>query len=357
MVNLPLPRMVQPHKGETSALFRGRFFLASIFPGIVLATLVAAVSFGIETQFGGPVMLYALILGIMLHPAAQSPVLKDGICISANQILKIGVALLGVKITIIDVANLGYQTAALVLCGVAATLTVGTLMGRAMGLKSDHSVLSASSVAICGSSAALAVAAVLPQNREAECNTIMTVIAVTMLSTIAMVLYPMVANVLNLSDTQAGIFIGITIHNVAQVVGAGFIVSEPAGEIATIVKLMRVACLLPVIIIISLIFRGGSKTSKTKASQIKTPPVLPLFMIGFILIMGINSLGLIPAMLGTLLSEISRWALVVAVAGLGIKTSVKDVIGVGFGPILVLTMQTLFLAIIALLAIGFVVTV
>ncbi len=335
----------------------GHFLTKGKLPGLLLATFIAAISLLIEARFGGPVMLYALVLGGLCHSAATHSSLKQGVNYSANQILKIGVALLGVKITVVDIANLGYQTAALVILSVAATMTVGTALGRVMGLKSDHAVLSAGSVGICGSSAALAIASVLPQNKETECNTIMTVITVTMLSTLAMVLYPFIASALNLTDTEAGIFIGATIHNVAQVVGAGFIVSEPAGEIATIVKLMRVACLLPVIVIISLIFRKQTVAESQDGKTIgKRPPLLPFFMVGFILIMLVNSLGFIPSSFSEALSQISRWALIIAVAGLGVKTSVKEVIGVGFKPVLVLTTQTIFLAAFALLAISFTLT-
>lgn len=329
---------------------RAKRYVLKIFPGAVLALGLAAISIFIEQSYGGPVMLYALIVGVLFNRAAGHHYFQPGITFSAKTILKIGVALLAVKITIIDVVDLGWQTALFVVAGVSMTLTIGTVLGRALGLTKDHAVLSAGSVAICGSSAALAIASVLPRNERLDCNTIVTVIAVTTLSTVAMVLYPLIASVLNFSDTQAGLFIGATIHNVAQVVGAGYIVSDPAGEIAVIVKLMRVACLVPAIIIISLMFR-----QKTQAVEgVKTPPPLPLFMVAFIVIMMINSLGFIPVNVGEGFSELSRWALVTAVAALGVKTSVKDIIGVGIRPLLALVFQTILLAMFALFVISFI---
>ena len=326
--------------------------LNSILPGVLLATIIAAVSLFVEDRFGGPVMLYALVLGALFNPFASKPYLASGLKFSANNILKIGVALLAVRITIVDVANLGWQTAGLVVAAVIATMIIGTAIGRLLGLKSDYSVLSAGSVAICGSSAALAIASVLPQNKETERNTVVTVIAVTSLSTIAMVLYPLIAIFLDLSDTQAGIFMGVTIHNVAQVVGAGLLVSDPAAEVATIVKLMRVACLLPVIVIISLMFRGKDAAN----SDSKKPPLLPLFMVAFIVIMLVNSMGFVPAQLSYGLSQLSRWALVIAVAALGVKTSVREIIEVGAMPLVTLIVQTAFLAVFALLVISFILT-
>lgn len=327
--------------------------LRNCLPGTFLAFALAAVSIFIGTRFGGPVMLYALVFGMMCNRAASMPQFQTGLSFSAHRLLKIGVALLGVKITVVDVANLGVETALLVTASVTAAMIVGTVIGRTFGLKADHAVLSAGAVAICGSSAALAISSVLPQNKDTQCNTILTVIVVTTLSTIAMVLYPLIVTLLNMSDLSAGMFLGVSIHNVAQVVGAGYMVSDGAGEIATIVKLMRVACLVPVIVIISLMFRketaGGAAAKK--------PSLLPLFMIGFIVIVIINSLGYIPSSASAYLSIASQWALVAAVAALGVKTSVKDIAGVGVRPLLALIAQTAFLAIFALGAIALILNV
>lgn len=342
------PSPISPSHSKTYPEL-GRDVLITILPGVLLAVMIAAISLFVEARFGGSVMLYALVFGTLFNPLASKPYLATGLTFSADNILKIGVALLAVKITIVDVANLGWQTAGLVIACVLSTMIVGVAIGRLFGLKFDHSILSAASVAICGCSAALAIASVLPQNKQSECNTIVTVIAVTSLSTIAMVLYPLFTTLLDFSDMQSGLFMGVSIHNVAQVVGAGYIVSDPAGEIATIVKLMRVACLVPVIIIVSLMFRQ----SDDAALATKKPPLLPLFMIAFIAIMLINSAGFIPTQVSQGLSTLSQWALVIAVAALGVKTSVKDIVSVGVRPLLTLISQTTFLAIIALVGISF----
>ena len=324
-----------------------------LVPGVILAFAIAAIAILIGRQFGGPVMLYALVIGLAGHSFATLKQTRAGMSFAADTVLKIGVALLGVKITIVDIADLGFQTAGLVCLAVAATLFIGTWIGRCVGLRPGHAVLSAGAVAICGSSAALAISSVLPQNKDTECNTVVTIIVVTLLSTASMVLFPLVASTLNLSETDAGIFIGATIHNVAQVVGAGYMVSEDAGDISTVVKLMRVAFLLPVIFIIGLLFR----TSRTKPASEKRPPLLPLFMIGFILIMLSNSFGYIPAMGASVLAEISRWALVVAIAALGVQTSLTDILKAGSRPVIALTLQTAFLATLVLVALAFILSI
>ena len=345
-----------PSNKNSTAPKTGTFRLervTGLLPGILLATLIAVVSLFIEARYGGPVMLYALVIGILFNPVATKPSLKSGLSFSANTILKFGVALLAVKITVVDIVHLGFQTAVLVVVGVTATLIIGQVIGRFLSLSRDYSLICAGSVAICGSAAALAMTSVLPENKDKECNTIVTIIAVTTLSTIAMVLYPLIATFLNLSDTQSGIFMGITIHNVAQVVGAGYVVSDPAGEIATIVKLMRVACLVPALVIISLMYRGKGAPQ----SGMKKPPFLPFFIVAFIAIMLINSTGIIPPGAGSVLSNLSRWALVIAITALGVKTSFREIVGVGYKPVLVLSVQTLFLAFFALIVIGFVLTI
>ncbi|MEM8921685.1 MAG: putative sulfate exporter family transporter, partial [Pseudomonadota bacterium] len=257
--------------------------------------------------------------------------------LSSSHILRIGVALLGVRVTFGDIASLGAPTVLLVLSGVAAAILGGCAIGRAFGLKSDHAVLSAGAVAICGASAALAISAALPNHKSIERNTILTVVGVTALSTIAMVAYPMIARLLDLNDVEAGVFLGATIHDVAQVVGAGYMISDSAGETATIVKLMRVACLAPVILLVGFLFR-------TRSCSDDAPTLAPAFLIGFVTLVILNSFGVVPAGLNETLTVISRYALVCAVAALGVKTSLKDIVAVGPTPVLVLSLQTGLLA-------------
>ena len=318
---------------------------AAYLPGVALAGAIAVLATFATTRLGGPVMLYALLIGIAFSAIGKDERFMPGITFAAKQILRIGVALLGVRITVGDVASLGAPTVLLVVCGVTFAISAGTLIGRAFGLRSDHALLSAGAVAICGASAALAISAVLPQHKDSERNTILTVIGVTTLSTVAMVLYPFITEALGLTDRQSGIFIGATIHDVAQVVGAGYTVSDEAGDTATIVKLMRVACLVPVVFLTCLYFR---KDCIETADDAKTPPLLPLFLIGFVVLMIINSLGLIPQGVGAGISDASRYGLVTAVAALGVKTSLGAMTKVGPAPVAVMTLQTVLLALFGL---------
>jgi len=166
---------------------------------------------------------------------------------------------------------------------------------------------------------------------------------VTSLSTLAMVLYPLIVPLLALNPEEAGLFLGGTIHNVAQVVGAGYSVSEQTGDVATVTKLMRVSMLVPVVLGLSLVFRG-----KKIGGGRKFALPLPGFIIAFVVIVGLNSAGTIPEPFRLAIVALSRWCLVTAIAALGMKTSLKALAQVGIRPITLLVGQTLFLALLVL---------
>ncbi len=308
-------------------------------PGLLLsATIALAVRF-VSDRLGGPAMLYALLFGMAFNFLCEDERFARGIRIASRYVLRVGVALLGLRITTGDVMELGWEALAIIVAGVAATILVGTLIGRIGGLKGDQSVLSAGAVAICGASAALAIASVLPTHKDHERNTILTVAGVTALSTVAMVLYPVLVTFLHYDDAMAGLFLGATIHDVAQVVGAGYIISDQAGEISTLVKLIRVACLVPVVLAVSLIMH------RRRLPDAGSEPLLPWFLVVFVALVVVNSLGWVPAQAETLLTPVSSWCLLTAVAGLGVKTSLKAIVDVGPAPIGVMIAQTLFLAV------------
>lgn len=204
-------------------------------------------------------------------------------------------------------------------------------------------MLSGGAVAICGASAALAIASVLPRNENSERDTILTVVSVTALSTLAMILYPVFATSIGLDHKHAGVFIGGTIHDVAQVVGAGYMISPETGDIATYVKLLRVAMLLPVVFVISLMSaRSGGERSR---------PSLPLFLVGFALLVLANSFGLLPRVAIDFANDVSRWCLVAAIAALGMKTSFKDLFAAGLRPVGLMVAETVWIGALVLVSV------
>jgi len=307
-------------------------------PGLLLsATIALAVRF-ISDHLGGPAMLYALLFGMAFNFLTEDERFAAGIYFASRNVLRIGVALLGLRITTGEVMELGWPVVSLIVTTVVATILLGGLIGRLFGLKGDQSVLSAGAVAICGASAALAIASVLPTHKNHERNTILTVAGVTALSTIAMVLYPVFVTWLGYDNVTAGVFLGATIHDVAQVVGAGYIISDQTGEISTLVKLIRVACLVPVVITISLI------THRSRTESPDRRPLLPWFLVAFVAFVIVNSMGWIPATANSFLTPVSSWCLLTAVAALGVKTSLKTLTEVGPAPLGVMVLQTILLA-------------
>lgn len=320
--------------------------IRSLGPGLVIAGLVALAASWLAEHYATPVMLLALLLGIAVNFASQVDRCKPGIEFASRSVLRVGVALLGARITFDQVASLGGAVMVLTAGAVVLTILCGIALARLTGLRRDFGVLTGGSVAICGASAALAIASVLPRGPEHERDTIMTVVAVTTLSTIAMVLYPLLAAAVGFDEHTTGIFLGATIHDVAQVVGAGYSVSTDAGDTATIVKLFRVALLLPVVLVISfLLQRSGDATAASGESR---PPLLPAFLVGFAALVVVNSLGWLPVAVETGLQGASRWCLVLAIAALGTKTSLGDLMHVGWRPVVIVIGETLFVGVLVL---------
>jgi uncharacterized integral membrane protein (TIGR00698 family) len=308
----------------------------AIYPGLMVAGTIALASTWLAQHYAAPVMLFALLFGMSFHFLYEGGRCVAGIEFASRSALRLGVGLLGARITLGQIASLGVVPIATVAVGVASTTLIGLLLARRLRLSDMFGVLSGGAVAICGASAALAIASVLPRDKDRERDTILTVVAVTALSTLAMILYPVFATSIGLDHKHAGVFIGGTIHDVAQVVGAGYMISPETGDIATYVKLLRVAMLVPTVFAISLLVarNGGGEGSR---------PSLPLFLVGFALLVLANTFGLLPGFAVDLANEVSRWCLVAAIAALGMKTSFKDLFDAGFRPLALMVAETLWI--------------
>ena len=291
---------------------RGR----EIFPGLLASGVVAAAATFLAQHYGAPVMLFALLLGMAMSFLSTDGPAAAGIEFTARHVLRVGVALLGLRITVAQIAAMGWQPVLLVVASVALTIAVSVIAARLCGFKGLFGLLTGGATAICGASAALALAAALPGHPLKERATLFTVIGVSVLSTVAMIVYPMVVRALGLDPVQAGIFLGGTIHDVAQVVGAGYSLSPETGDAATFVKLLRVAMLLPVIVVAVMITRAGLGMAGGIGGAVEPerggprPPLLPWFAVAFAALVAVNSTGLVPQAILTLGNDVSRWCLV-----------------------------------------------
>lgn len=310
-------------------------------PGILVSIVIALAAKFLSDHYGAPAMLMALLLGIAFHFLAEEGRCIDGIAFSSRTILRAGVALLGARISVELLLGLGVELIALVIAGVILTILFGLLGARLLGRGWRFALLTGGSVAICGASAAIAIAAILPKNEHSERNLTFTVIAVTVLSTIAMIVYPPITQGLSLDVQATGVFLGGTIHDVAQVVGAGFSISNETGEMATLVKLIRVTMLAPVVLLISLSIRMLATAGEAEGNK---APLIPLFVIMFLILAGINSTGFIPTEVSGAIADLSRWALLISIAAVGMKTSLKTIFKVGGQAIVLIVAETIFIA-------------
>ncbi len=318
-------------------------FTKTLVPGLLVTALVGMAAAFLGSHYKGSMLLFALLLGLALHFISEDTRCAIGIQFASSTVLRLGVALLGLRLTIDHVVTLGWQTVVALLAAVSLTIALGLLLARLFRVRTSLGVLIGGATAICGASAALAISSVLPKDANLERDTTLTVVGVTTLSTVAMVVYPLITQWLGFDAVMAGKFIGATIHDVAQVVGAGYSLSPEAGDAATITKLMRVAFLMPVLVVISLVVRLRMSGAVGAGSAAKTP-LLPWFTVVFVVLMLINSTGWIPAAVQSAASNVSQAFLVLAIAGVGLKTSLRDVTRLGWRPVAMIFLVTLGLA-------------
>lgn len=312
-----------------------------VFPGLLVAAIIALASQFVADHYGAPAMLLALLFGISLNFLGSEARSRPGIDFGSRQVLRFGVALLGVRISADMLGVLGWDIIGLVVAGVLVTIGFGMATARLFGFRYRFAFLSSGAVAICGASAAMAIAAILPRDDRSEERLIFTVVGVTLLSTVAMIVYPIIGQALGFDDRTTGIFIGATVHDVAQVVGAGFSVSEETGNVATLVKLLRVVMLAPVVVVATLVIRAFAGAEEPGG---KRPPLVPAFVLGFIGLAAMGTAGLLPAPVTAAASEASRWLLLVAIGSVGLKTLPKDILNVGTSAAVFLLVETVFLA-------------
>ncbi len=193
-------------------------------------------------------------------------------------------------------------------------------------------MLAGAATAVCGASATLATATVVPPYPGKSSDIAFTVVAANAVSTLVMLVYPALASLLGLSDVKTGILLGATIHDMAQVVGAGYAVSEPVGNVAVVVKLFRVFLLLPVVFAIGWWF----VRVQGEAGQAKVP--LPVFALVFLALVAVNSaLPALPALAPAYaaakiwLVQASNVGLLLAIAALGLGTSLRAALSIGWG--------------------------
>ena len=304
-------------------------------PGVILSAIVAAVGYLAAPYVAHvapiPNMVIALVIGIALNPIAARPATQPGMRFCVSTVLRWAVALLGLRVGLADIAALGAGTAILIVIAMVATLISGFVFAKWYGRVPGFGALVGVGTAVCGASATLACSTVVPNYPGKQPDVAFVVVAVNALATVAMLIYPPLCLLLGFDAQTTGVMLGGTIHDVAQVVGAGYAVSTAVGNTAVIVKLFRVFLLLPVVLGVGWHFtRMGLKHGEARV------PV-PVFAIVFLVLCIVNSvMPLAPSLLPlyapakAALVEASTWGLLLAIGALGLGTSVKTIIGLGW---------------------------
>ena len=326
-------------------------WLRAVLPGILLSAAVGALAVVAAPWVAAvvpiPAMVIALLIGIALNPVARSPRFQAGIVFCLKVLLRWAVALLGLRIALGDIAALGWATALLIVGSMLVTVAAGFACASAFGRQAGFGALAGAGTAVCGASATLATAIVVPDYKGKDADVVFVVVAVNALSTVAMVLYPLICTWLGFDATATGVMLGGTIHDVAQVVGSGYAVSDAVGNTAVIVKLFRVFLLFPVVILIGWWLAGAAATSDAKKIPI---PVFALVFVGFSILNSI--VPLVPsaaplfALVRAPLIEASTWGLLIAISALGLGTSLPAIAQLGWRHVATVTVTTIVILVV-----------
>ncbi|MFS0735533.1 putative sulfate exporter family transporter [Sphingomonas sp. 1P06PA] len=303
-------------------------------PGLAVSALAAMAAAFLADHYGAPLTLMALLVGLALNFLGGEPRLAPGLAFAARTLLRLGIVLVGLRLSFAQFADLGLPALLAIVAIAGLVLLAGIVIARALGFDPAFGAFVGGSVAICGASAALALATVLGERRIPASRLALVLVGVSGASSAAMFAYPIIARAIGLDDAQAGFMIGAAIHDVAQALGAGYAVSPQAGEVAAIVKLIRVALLAPVLAIVAACWPlpGAARAN---------PLALPWFVAGFFAMAGLASLDLVPAPVATASSSATAALLAWAVAATAIRAPMRDLLAAGRRPLILILLVSL----------------
>ena len=320
-------------------------------PGLLACIGLAALARVIGTASGvGIDTALALVLGLAVGSVGSIRALvRPGAALAARVALRVGITLLGARLTLDQVAATGGASIAAIAVVVGTALVVGTLVARPLGVVAPLSWLVTVGMAICGNSAILALSPIV---RAEDRDTAYAVSTITLFGLVGVVLLPIVGAALGMSDTVFGTWAGLSVNDTAQVVAAGYAYSAPAGDVATVVKLTRNIAILPVLVGAAwLVARAdraaaiaaGSGSDMTVHAEVHPlrwlTRAVPWFVIGFVVLAGLRTAGVLDVTIGDvvladLLSTLAGLLILVALAGVGLGTDLRAMLGAGPRPFL-----------------------
>jgi uncharacterized integral membrane protein (TIGR00698 family) len=315
-------------------------------PGLLLILAISIPAMAVQRQIvvnGKEVVsavAAAIVLGILIRNVLGVPeACRAGTSLAVKRILRVGIALMGAQLSLMQVLQSGARS--LIVIAICITLAILLVrgIGLRMGLSDRLGVLIGVGTSICGVSAIVATAPVIDAREE---ETSLAVGTITIFGLLALFVYPFLGRVFHLSSTFFGTWAGTAVNDTSQVVATGLIYSQQAGEVATVVKLTRNLFMAPVIVILSSAYvmqrddteRGvEGRRGKRVGNRWKTlRTAFPVFVLGFLAMAILNSLGVFTSGLRQGIGEISRFLILVAIAGVGLETNIASMRRIGLKP-------------------------
>lgn len=315
----------------------------AVLPGLALTVAIAAAAFGLRQVPGVALfspMILAILIGIAFHNLVGTPArAKAGVVFSLRRVLRLAIILLGLQLTAAQIVEVGAAGIAIIVATLVATFAFTVRLGRAMGVEPKLAELIAAGTSICGASAVIATNTV---TRAPDEDVAYAVACVTVFGSIAMFAYPLLPALLGLDAHAYGLWAGASIHEIAQVVAASFQGGQSAGEFGTVAKLSRVMLLAPVVL--SLGFMATRRAAKLGQDHAAAKAPVPWFVLGFIALVGINSVVSIPAEAKSVIVTATTFMLSVALAAMGLETDIRKLRAKGLRPLLLGLAAFIFIA-------------
>ncbi|MFD3156827.1 YeiH family protein [Haloimpatiens sp. FM7330] len=300
-----------------------------IVPGILFTLVISIMSIYINDSIKDVINLEALTIGIIMgiiynNTIKTQEVFKEGVRFSLKKLLKVGIVFLGFKLNFNAILKLGPKVILMVLIFVPSVLIIAVLLGKVFKVQNKLATLIGVGSCICGASAVVALSPTI--NAEEE-DSVVAVSIVSFLGAIGVLAYSAIAVTSNMTNTQYGIWSGISLHGVAHAIAAAFARGDSAGEIGTFVKMARVLMLVPVSLALGFMFNKESGTSK-KAK-------FPMYVLYFIIAGIVSSTGIIPSSILRILTKLSSICILMAMVAMGLSVDFKSIRDKGMKALLI----------------------
>ncbi len=307
-------------------------------PGALLAVVVALAATYLGTLvplIGAPI--FGILIGVLLRNVVGRPEgAIPGVSFAAKRVLQWAIVLLGADLSLSQVVVTGRQSLAVMAATLSVSFAAAVVAGRLLRVPRKMTTLIGVGTAICGGSA---IAAVSPIIEAEEVEIAYAMSTIFMFNVVAVILFPLLGHLLGFSDRAFGMWAGTAINDTSSVVAAGYAYSTAAGNFATIVKLTRTTMIIPTALFLAVMMavrrRAEVASSGEGLRRFNIRRIFPWFILGFLALSLLNTVGAIPKGTSALLAEGGRFLIVVALAGVGMSADLKKMVASGIRPLLV----------------------